>query len=62
MPKREILTRVSVTFTNEEYNQLMSLYNQLDALLEDSYPEVTDEGLQSLIDNLQATLDSLMVE
>jgi hypothetical protein len=30
--------------------------------MDDAYPEVTEDGLQSLIDNLQATLDSLLIE
>jgi hypothetical protein len=64
MPIREIITTVKVTFTDKEWNELVNLYNQLDALMDEGeqYPEVTDEGLQLLIANLQATLDSLLVD
>ena len=59
MPKREIVTTVSITFTDSEYNELVLLHSQLDAILADSYPTVTEQGLNSLIANLEMTLKAL---
>lgn len=56
------MTKVNITFTDSEWNELCNLYNQLDALMEDQYPEVSEAGLQLLITNLQATLNSLLLE
>jgi len=59
MPKREVVTKVSIMFTDREWNELSNLYQQLNQLLGDDYPEVTEPGLTSLIANLRTTLELL---
>jgi len=58
MPKR--VESVSITFTDREFDELVNLYNHLEPLMEDQYPEVTEAGLNSLISSLQATLDAMI--
>ncbi|RPI66701.1 MAG: hypothetical protein EHM38_09695 [Geobacteraceae bacterium] len=60
MPKREVVTNVSITFTDREWEELSNLWTHLDTLMQDQYPEVTDAGLNSLISSLQATLDAMI--
>jgi hypothetical protein len=65
MPKREIRTVVEVSFTDDEWSNLVNLYEMLSYLIGDDveqYPTVTDEGLATLIDDMQRTLDSLLVD
>ena len=60
MPKREEVTTVSITFTDKEFEELSNLYQHLDALMDDQYPEITEAQLNSLITSLQATLSAMI--
>ncbi len=62
MPNREVVMQVSITFTDKEWEELVNLYQMLDSLMEDQYPEVTDAGLTALTDSLQRTLDCLFID
>jgi hypothetical protein len=58
MPKRDVVTTIS--FTDQDWNELTNLYTQLDQIMEETqYPTVTESGLSSLIANLEATLKTL---
>jgi len=59
MPKREVVTKVSIMFTDTEWNELTNLYQQLHQILDDDYPEVTEPILTSLIANLRTTAELL---